>query len=68
MKDKIVFLVLGILIGAVITAGCFLLFSKNKGPEGRMNGEPPDGNFMQRERNEIGRGQNTSNQESQNTL
>lgn len=29
MKDKILYLVLGILIGAVITAGCFLVFSKS---------------------------------------
>lgn len=29
MKDKILYLILGILIGAVITAGSFLAFSKH---------------------------------------
>lgn len=33
MKDKILYLILGILIGAVITAGCFLVFSKNARPQ-----------------------------------
>lgn len=51
MKDKILMLVLGILIGAVITAGCFLLFSNNssKGrPDGSMQGgnKPDMGNFV----------------------
>lgn len=40
MKDKILYLILGILIGAVITAGCFLVISKNSQPQ--MNGERPD--------------------------
>ncbi len=35
MKDKILYLILGVLIGAVITAGCFLVFSKNSKPEKR---------------------------------
>lgn len=52
MKEKILYLILGILIGAVITAGCFLVFQKNSRPE--MKGErpnfedmdfPEDGNF-----------------------
>lgn len=29
MKDKILYLILGILIGAVITAGAFSIFQKN---------------------------------------
>lgn len=40
MKEKMMYLILGILIGAVITAGCFLVFSKANAP--RMNGERPD--------------------------
>ena len=32
MKDKIMYLILGILIGAIITAGCFLVFTKNSKP------------------------------------
>lgn len=53
MKDKIIYLVLGILIGAIITAGCFMVFSKNGGRpngdmprggmENRIKGERPDG-------------------------
>ena len=39
MKDKIIYLILGILIGAVITAGCFLVFSHNNQNEMRRNGE-----------------------------
>ena len=30
MKEKILYLVIGILIGAIITASCFLLLDKNK--------------------------------------
>ena len=37
MKDKILMLIIGVLLGAVITAGCFLIFSKqNKGFNGDM--------------------------------
>ena len=53
MKDKILTLIIGILIGAVITAGGFLIYSKVNGNnnqqmpqmEGQMqnNGEKPDG-------------------------
>lgn len=50
MKDKIMMLVLGILVGAVITAGCFLIFSKNansRGEEKGQRGEKPEmGNFV----------------------
>ena len=42
MKEKVLYLILGILIGSVITAGCFLVFSKNQQP-GMMRGEPPEG-------------------------
>lgn len=47
MKDKIIMLVIGILIGAIVASGCFLIFNK-KGTEGRMGGgERPDtGNFI----------------------
>lgn len=37
MKDKILYLILGILIGAVITAGCFLVYSKTVG-QSQMGG------------------------------
>lgn len=29
MKDKILMLIIGILIGAIIASGCFLIFGKN---------------------------------------
>ncbi len=45
MKDKLLYLILGILIGAVITSGVFLVFSKNSRPD--MNGQRP--NMEQRE-------------------
>ncbi|MCI9000586.1 MAG: YtxH domain-containing protein [Clostridia bacterium] len=38
MKEKIMYLILGILIGAILTAGGFMLFSPKKG---RPNGEMP---------------------------
>lgn len=42
MKDKILMLIIGILIGAIITSGCFLIFGKTQKPtEDRMRG----GNF-----------------------
>lgn len=49
MKDKIIMLIIGILIGAVITAGCFLIFSKNNSSStqgGGQMGTPPDANGM----------------------
>lgn len=48
MKDKILYLILGILIGAVITAGCFLVFSKNAQP-GMRGGNRPDMSEMSEE-------------------
>lgn len=41
MKDKILMLVIGILLGAVIASGCFLLFQKNNS-NGRDFGGRPD--------------------------
>lgn len=53
MKEKIMYLILGILVGAVITAGCFLVFSKNNAPQGR-GGEMPDfTNMTEEEREEM---------------
>lgn len=48
MKDKILMLVIGILIGAIIASGCFLIFGKNKGNPGgeRMNRENFDFNMI----------------------
>ena len=40
MKDKILMLIIGALIGAVITAGCFLIFNKNTSSSNNMQGGP----------------------------
>lgn len=50
MKDKIIYLILGILIGAIITAGCFMIFSKNGAKP--INGDMPRGNMENRVRGE----------------
>ena len=39
MKEKVLFLIIGILIGAIIVSGGFILFYKNNMPE--MNREKP---------------------------
>ena len=47
MKDKIIMLIIGALIGAIITAGCFLIFKNNSAQtqgEQRRNGQSM-GNF-----------------------
>jgi hypothetical protein len=69
MKDKILMLILGILIGAVITAACFLLFSKNNPPRfTRGNGERMmDANFIPGQ-NPMNRGQNGDIQPNMNTI
>lgn len=56
MKDKILYLIIGVLIGAIITAGCFMIFGKKSGQmsQGRFDGdrsnmvkgERPSGNTM----------------------
>lgn len=57
MKDKVLFLIIGILIGAIIASGGFILFYKNTKRIPEMNGERPpmmemrDGeNFEKRDR------------------
>lgn len=39
MKDKILMLIIGVLLGAIITAGCFMLFGNNRRPNMPENGE-----------------------------
>ena len=50
MKEKIMYLIIGLLIGAIITAACFMIFNKkdNNGmPEGGPGGQMQmDGNNM----------------------
>lgn len=51
MKEKIMYLIVGALIGAIITAACFMAFNKNDssnsmegGPgQMQMEGNPPSG-------------------------
>lgn len=66
MKDKIIMLVIGILIGAIIASGCFLIFNK-KGAEGKIGGgERPDkGNFTPGDMSQ-GRPDSNSNQITNN--
>jgi len=45
MKDKIIMLILGILIGAVVTAAGFLIFGKNNSTQGGMGGQMPNMDF-----------------------
>lgn len=67
VKDKLLYLVLGILIGAVITAGCFMLFSESGNDTRRME-NPPDGNFVKGQRpndgmlNQVGEPMDTNQQ------
>lgn len=53
MKEKIMYLILGILIGAVITAGAFLVFSKDKGQRGGNRRMPDFSDMSDEEREEI---------------
>jgi len=46
MKDKILMLIIGILIGAIITAGGFLLFGKKGKQDGKMNRKDFDTNMI----------------------
>ena len=69
MKDKIMYMIIGILIGAVITAGGFLIFGK-KGKDGRPSDIPEermqmdDGNVY---RDRGNRGENTVKSEDGNS-
>lgn len=49
MKDKILMLVIGILIGAIIASACFLLFGKNNNSGERINGKNFDANMIEDE-------------------
>lgn len=49
MKERIMYLIIGILVGAIITAGCFIVFS----PKGdRQKGYMPKGGMENRIRGE----------------
>lgn len=69
MKDKILYLVLGILIGAIITAGSFMLFSNNDKGRGGPGGEMPSGNFVKGDRPEMdGMGDASGNTTNSNNI
>lgn len=53
MKEKIMYLILGILIGAVITAGCFLVFSKSRQPQINGGQRPDFSDMSDEEREEM---------------
>lgn len=68
MKEKILYLILGILIGAVITSGCFLIYSKNSKPE--MPDGMEQGEMMQGDKEDFepnGEGPNDKKQQPSNT-
>lgn len=54
MKKEILTLIIGILIGAILATGIFLVLQNNSGNSGRMEerngqgqmGDPPDGNMI----------------------
>lgn len=77
MKDKILMLIIGILLGAVITAGCFMIFNGGKSstdeniPRGGRDmenfvpGERPDGEMPEGAKNkpdDTSSAQNTTEQ------
>ena len=63
MKDKLLYLILGILIGAVITAGIFLVFSKNSRPD--MDRQRPD---MDRQRPDMEQMEDMKRPEDENIV
>jgi hypothetical protein len=64
MKDKILMLVIGFLLGAIITTGCFMLFGNQR--RGAMPGEMRDrqnmGNFI------PGNGEGSQNRKNANSM
>ena len=42
MKDKIIMFVIGALVGAILTAGGFLIFGQNKAGQMKGRGDMPD--------------------------
>ena len=42
MKDKVLVFIIGILIGAIVTAGCFLIFYKKDIPSNSTNVNRPE--------------------------
>ena len=80
MKQKIMYLIVGALIGAIITAACFMIFNKNsnsglpEGGPGQMqmdgngpSGEKPDGEPPARPGEESTNSTNTDNTTSNTT-
>ena len=71
MKNQILTLIIGILIGAIITTAVFLVLKENTGSQGnRMNrGEMPsmDGSFQNRE-NSFSRPGEKSNRNTEDNL
>ena len=62
MKDKILMLIIGILIGAIIASGCFLIFGKNQNPmEDMIRGGNFDANMIGGGRFEIPEGMDLNN-------
>lgn len=70
MKKELLTLVIGILIGAIIATGIFLVLQNNSSDNGKMGGrdsqgqmgEPPDGNMIPE-----GRGMNNEDMQTNTT-
>lgn len=70
MKKELLTLVIGILIGAIIATGIFLVLQNNSSDNGKMGGrdsqgqmrEPPDGNMIP-----GGRGMNNEDMQTNTT-
>ncbi len=80
MKDKILMLIIGVLLGAVITAGCFIIFnggnsSKNENMpksgrdmENFVPGERPDGEMPGGAKNKYNNTSSSQNTTEQNNV
>lgn len=70
MKKEILMLIIGILIGAIITTGVFLVLKGDSGEKNRMNmGEPPtmDGNSINGGREPLRTQENIEQSNSEET-
>ena len=70
MKDKVLTFIIGLLVGAIITTGVFLIIDKNSSSKGNMKGRPDRsemGNFTPGEMPSGGRGGKGQKENSNST-
>lgn len=68
MKDKIIMFVIGALVGAILTAGGFLIFGQNKTDKMLERGDMPEGQFQGSEDGERPGKRGENNQEQNNEM